>query len=466
MLAATLLATGALLVPSDVLPDAHGVATWVRVEGAMDPDRAALLEHHAWRSVAQALGERALPMDRGLGDYERDRVPESRKSGRELLAQARQLADELETDQALETAEKALESLASALVEPEDAKPLGECHLLLVTLALQVGDKAKAEGHVRRARLLLPDHELDPATAAEDDLALWKRVAKPMEKLPRGELSVETEPTGARVMVDGEDVGFAPTLVSNVKAGPRLVRLSRPGYVPAVVQVEVKPKASTKVTQALLPVPAAQEVAQAIQADPLQGKAAATWTARVASQGVDHAVVVVASEWEPPDGGRRKLLLAGHLIKLADGSRLRRVQAEVEPGTPEERAALDLVKDLLDVARGRGTGGGAAMAPGQPPLPPEPEVVAAATSRAVEPEPASGGGPSRLPILAALGAVGVGAVVVVVVVAGVVVASVLTGAVAYQQVTAAQASARAAEQQEADASARRERARRVSTLGY
>jgi serine/threonine-protein kinase len=57
--------------------------------------------------------------------------------------------------------------------------------------------------------------------------------------LPPGALSVETTPPGAKVTIDGRDVGFTPLVVPSVAPGLRTLRVVREGYAPAEVGLDV-----------------------------------------------------------------------------------------------------------------------------------------------------------------------------------------------------------------------------------
>lgn len=60
-----------------------------------------------------------------------------------------------------------------------------------------------------------------------------------------GELEVKSEPSGAKVYVDGKEVGESPVLLSGISSGRRLIRVIKEGYEPYEVLeiVGVKRKA-------------------------------------------------------------------------------------------------------------------------------------------------------------------------------------------------------------------------------
>ena len=54
-----------------------------------------------------------------------------------------------------------------------------------------------------------------------------------------GAVRVESRPPGARVVIDGREVGTTPTVVSDVAAGTRSLRIELDGYRPWVTSVDV-----------------------------------------------------------------------------------------------------------------------------------------------------------------------------------------------------------------------------------
>jgi serine/threonine-protein kinase len=76
-------------------------------------------------------------------------------------------------------------------------------------------------------------------------LALYLRRAPDPEGLPPlpsrpGGLRIETDPPGAAVAIDGKDAGHSPVALANVRPGVHMVRVSREGYAPAGLTLEVR----------------------------------------------------------------------------------------------------------------------------------------------------------------------------------------------------------------------------------
>ncbi len=76
------------------------------------------------------------------------------------------------------------------------------------------------------------------ATVASIQIEL-RRGADPPPAPVVGALLVESRPPGARVVIDGREVGTTPTVVSDVAAGTRSVRIELDGYRPWEASVDV-----------------------------------------------------------------------------------------------------------------------------------------------------------------------------------------------------------------------------------
>ncbi len=66
-----------------------------------------------------------------------------------------------------------------------------------------------------------------------------------------GALRIESRPAGARVFIDGRAVGTTPTVVSDVAAGTRSLRLELDGYLPWVTSVDVSASDQVRVGASL-----------------------------------------------------------------------------------------------------------------------------------------------------------------------------------------------------------------------
>lgn len=86
---------------------------------------------------------------------------------------------------------------------------------------------------VTRELELAPD-----ATVASAAIELPRAAAPPPEPVVGG-IAVTSRPSGARVLLDGQDVGVTPTVISDVAAGAHDLRIELDGYRPWLASVDV-----------------------------------------------------------------------------------------------------------------------------------------------------------------------------------------------------------------------------------
>jgi hypothetical protein len=110
------------------------------------------------------------------------------------------------------------------------------CSPLCESLALY-GALLHLRGDVEEAKLALmdlialnPTFELNPKRFGRDFLALRVQVATSRTAQLRGGATVKSRPAGARVYLDGEQVGYTPLTLSTLPIGKHLLRLERPGF--------------------------------------------------------------------------------------------------------------------------------------------------------------------------------------------------------------------------------------------
>jgi hypothetical protein len=109
-----------------------------------------------------------------------------------------------------------------------------------------------------------------PAAAAPAAAAPRSRPSPPERAAPeRGRLLVRSTPAGARVLLDGRDVGETPLTLSSVDFGTHVVRIAHQGYVAAERRVRIRSAqpaqsievelAATRPARGATPAPAAAE---------------------------------------------------------------------------------------------------------------------------------------------------------------------------------------------------------------
>jgi serine/threonine protein kinase len=70
-----------------------------------------------------------------------------------------------------------------------------------------------------------------------------------------GSIYIDSRPRGARVLIDGQLVGTTPALVSAIQPGAHAVTIEQDGYRSVSSSVQVRPRAESRVTASLEPLP-------------------------------------------------------------------------------------------------------------------------------------------------------------------------------------------------------------------
>ena len=421
------------MVAAAGLADVKQAVVFARPQGSVDLLVLSKVEQLAHQAAVEQLKQRVLaPAD--APDPEEEKA---REQGSVFMAQAREAANNLETDRALELAEAALIQLQSAATTLEDIKKLAECHLLLFRASMWNERPQDAQEHMLAAYALYPDLKVNDDNASADEIALYRRTTAEARRQPKGVLALVSNPPGAAVRVDGKDHGPAPVTLREVLPGRHVVRFSMPWRQPVLLTAVVPPGGEGRAQASLVE---REEVSRArgqLSSNELEATAG-DWKPTLRSLGADHAVVVAV---ESPASDQANLSVTAHVYRLSDGRRLRRVQAKVD-AIKLQAGIQALVQDALALDKGPGTPGGARFQD--------------AAFRADNAAQGGGGLPGFVPW--AVLAVALPTVAVVSVAGGFALGVVVTGVWAQAQLAQqTQASRRAA---------RRGQAARQTTLGY
>jgi outer membrane receptor for ferrienterochelin and colicins len=140
----------------------------------------------------------------------------------------------------------AVRDLSGATVSEADARANERTELALAPGDYQV--EVAADGYHASTTLV----RVEPEATSEPAIQL--------ERLPppTGDLTITSNTSGAVIQVDGEAVGFAPTVLSTLEVGTHQVRLEHPGLMPWEGPVEVTPNERSWLTVSLVPPPETQ----------------------------------------------------------------------------------------------------------------------------------------------------------------------------------------------------------------
>jgi len=157
-----------------------------------------------------------------------------------------------------------------------------------------------------------------------------------------GELEVRSEPSGAKVYIDGKEAGETPTVLSNIRVGGHVVRIGKEGHEPYEEQVKVGEGERKKISFSLKKIVGALLVntdppgatifidGKLIGITPYEGKDLSTGT---------HKIKVVKEDYEIWE--REVVVEAGKIVELQ--TMLKEKKKEVV-SPPSEKADLPKTK--------------------------------------------------------------------------------------------------------------------------
>lgn len=153
------------------------------------------------------------------------------------VAQGKKDLDDLEAMKAVENFTAALELLKQT-DSTRDARALLDAWLWKASAHATAGENAPAKKEMEALLALDPKVEFS-SSYFSPDLIKFGEAQRKLAENAKGELTVRTEPPGARVWVDGQYRGTSPVLVAGLAAGKHVVAATQGGY--ALAQVELSP---------------------------------------------------------------------------------------------------------------------------------------------------------------------------------------------------------------------------------
>ncbi|MDY7225490.1 PEGA domain-containing protein [Hyalangium rubrum] len=188
--------------------------------------------------------------------------PASLKEADALYEQGKEQYDNLDPEAA---AGKFLAAADAYEKYPGELKPerLGNTFIFLGASQLLNGDKEAAKRSFVRALAANPGAQPETAMFGADVQTAFTDAQQEFNAQGKGTLTIDSQPSGARVTVRGEDLGVTPLKNVEVHAGRHPVVISLPGYVPYASYPQVAPGKSADLKPQLEPLPAMAAVIDA-----------------------------------------------------------------------------------------------------------------------------------------------------------------------------------------------------------
>jgi len=203
------------------------------VAAALDPEledeaaRAAAAARAALRGVPGADWEAADQRFLGYDDNTMARLREARVQ----LEEGRSAYIDLRLDEAVQLLSSAVDGFNQALSALEDPSDLGNALLYLGAAQAFNGDNRGATETFRRLRVQMPHIVPDPNEFPPAVVARWE-AAEP--RRTDGQITIESDPSGAIAYVDFIPRGLTPVTVDGLARGEHSVRVTSPGSTPYI----------------------------------------------------------------------------------------------------------------------------------------------------------------------------------------------------------------------------------------
>lgn len=212
------------------------------------------------------------------------------------------------------------------------------------------GDENEARAATLDLLSLTPDYELDRKVFDQKFIAFKAKVATGKQALLRGNVTVATQPGGARVFIDGQFIGFTPLTAPTLAVGKHLLRIERPGFkrYGALIEVGVE---EAEIKHDLLPTSgyrAYDALLDKLGAEVTKGKGGPTMAGMGKTFGLDRALVGVLKVVN--EAGGTELLLGVFDMRSGRPLALKRTQFQGEEYGQLKGELSRLVNSLFNQA--------------------------------------------------------------------------------------------------------------------
>jgi len=180
------------------------------------------------------------------------------------MAQGKKDLDDLDSAKAVEAFTEALELLKGA-DSTRDTPAMLDAWVMKAAAHATGGENGPAKKEIEAILPLDPKATFSSAFFSPD-LIKFAEAQRRLAENAKGELTVRTEPPGARVWVDGQFRGTSPVLVAGLSAGKHLVAAAAGGF--ALTQVELPPGEHLVKLEPAEMAPALKQAAARVKADP------------------------------------------------------------------------------------------------------------------------------------------------------------------------------------------------------
>ncbi len=184
-------------------------------------------------------------------------IPESAKEAlakaQSLIAKGKESLLNISLDDAAEAFQSARVLYRKNLAYLDDPEPLIVALMGLAEALSTMGNEEGARFSYKEVLCINPDFEPDPGQVPSKLRSLFEEVRQEVSRQLGGQLSVQVQPEGSAVMLDGLTIGKSPIIKGDIPPGLHFIMVSREGFSPLRMVVEIKGGQTAKVQEKLKP---------------------------------------------------------------------------------------------------------------------------------------------------------------------------------------------------------------------
>lgn len=217
------------------------MALVVRGAGAGSDKAAAFVGHYFQAELAADARYDLVNFDVVLGNPAFERADQSFAAARVSVSQGRAAYEEFELDRAKEHLRTALNKFQRHTGHLSNYAEIADIYMLLGAIYSLEGAENKARQTMADAWSIYPQIEPDPRLYNPGMREHFQKAVKIRQTQKRGSLSLSSNPSYAKIYVDGVFRGVTPGDIGELTAGQHHIRLLKPGFRGWGRVVRVKP---------------------------------------------------------------------------------------------------------------------------------------------------------------------------------------------------------------------------------
>ncbi|MEK7706365.1 MAG: PEGA domain-containing protein [Myxococcota bacterium] len=206
------------------------VAVVVRGAGAGSDKPAGFVAHFLTTQLASDDRYSVVDVESSLGSRDAKKAERTFRLADDMIQKGRAAYESLDLDVAVDQLNGALAKYEQQVDYLGDMKKMADLLMLLGATHILRGEERLGARRLGQAVTLLPGVEPDPRIFNPAMRSVYDQAVREATQRPQGSLSLSSNPSYARVYVDGRFVGVTPLAVEGLLEGQHYVRMVLPGY--------------------------------------------------------------------------------------------------------------------------------------------------------------------------------------------------------------------------------------------